>query len=283
MAERRLPSPPSAEARRLDFWRGYRQLLYSYLAWPMLAVLLVGGVGTLLVRPELSAAWTIFIALVLSGAFLKLAPAVILGGAVFVTAVPFFLTYQSSAQLSGDVYLLLVLLPFAPIWLAAARVQQVRATRLQMLLRLPQVRAALDVSDWSLLPKPHAIDQRLHAMESAGGITPAVVMRIHFRLLTQARSLLGESQLQQSILELADQLRLLLRAGDLITEDIPGQQSLYVLAFSNPEVEGSVDAFLERLVPTLRSPGLSLELEYASYPDDGKRLRELVWHRVEMP
>lgn len=267
--------------KRPDYRRGYRRLLYSHLAWPMLAVLLVGGLGTLLVRPELAGAWTLLIALVLAGAFLSLAPAVMLGGAAFVLAVPFLLTRQSGGQLGGDLFLLLALLPFAPVWLAAARSQQVRATRLHMLLNLPQVRAASDVSEWSLLPRPRAIDRRLQGLEKSGEQLPAIVLCLRFPRLVEARDLLGEAQLQQSVLTLADDLRLLLRAGDMIAEDISAQGVLYVLAFHNPEVADSLSAIRRRLAPAFERTGLELSLTYALYPEDGRRLHAMQWQPVE--
>ncbi len=249
----------------------------------MLAVLLIGGIGGLLVQPELTGAWGVLIALVLVGGFLPLAPAVMLGGAAFVTAVPFLLVRQSEAQLGGELFLLMALLPFAPVWLAAARAQQARATRLHMLLSLPQVRAAMDVSEWSLLPRPRAIDRRLAGLEGSGEQRPAILLRLRFLRLAEARDLLGAAQLQQSVLALADELRLLLRAGDLLAEDLSSQGALYVLAFHNPQAEESLTAILRRLAPALERTGLEHSLSYARYPESGRRLHEVAWQPVELP
>lgn len=282
------PAEPSGDgalrpARRLDYRRGYRRLLYSHLAWPMLAVLLIGGVGTLLVRPGLTGAWSVLIALALVGGFLPLAPAIMLGGAAFITAVPFLLVQQSEVQLGGDLFLLMALFPFAPVWLAAARAQQVRATRLHMLLSLPQVRAATDVSEWSLLPRPRAIDRRLRGLEKSGEQVPAIMIRIRFTRLAAAYDLLGEAQLQQSVLSLADDLRLLLRAGDVLAEDLRAEGALYVLAFHNPDEQGSLTAILRRLAPALGRTGLEHVLTYALYPESGRRLHEMRWQLIELP
>ncbi len=148
------PRNTIAIKQRPDYRRGYRRLLLAHLIWPILAVLLVGGIGSLLVRQEMLGAWLVLIFLVLAGGFVSVPGAIILGGVVFVTAIPFLFFLQSVGRLGGELFLLVALLPFASVLLAAARAQQVKATRLHMLLNLPQVRAATDVSDWSLLPKP---------------------------------------------------------------------------------------------------------------------------------
>lgn len=268
---------------RVDFYKGYRQLLYSHLAWPISAVLLMGIGGMLLVRSELAGAWVLLVLLTLAGAFLSLAKAVVLGGGAFIMIVPVLLMQQAISQLSGDTFLVMMLVPFAPLWLAAARAQQIRATRLHMLLRLPQVRAASDVSDWSLLPRPRAIDYRLQTLLGTSPNTPAIIFKVKFVRLQQARDLLGETQLQYEVLALADALRMLLRSGDLITEDINDQQVLYILAFPNPEAEDSLNAILRRIAPALRQSGFEVKVSAANFPQDGNRLFAMIWQPVVVP
>ena len=283
MAKHKRPRSPVAIKQRLDHRRGYHRILLGHLIWPMLAVLLIGGIGSLLVPQNLSGIWFVLISLVVSGGFLSLPRAIILGGVIFASATPFLFFMQSDDRLSGELFLLVALLPFAPLFLAVTRAQQIRATRLYMLLNLPQVRAATDVSDWSLLPKPRAIDQRLKSLESSNEKTPAILLKVYFPRMSEALLLLGEVQLQQSVLALADDLRLLLRVGDMIVEDIRAQNVLYVLAFHNAETPDSLGAILRRLNPALRRTGLELSLSYAFYPENGKRLHAMEWSPVELP
>lgn len=283
MAKKRSWLAVTRGAARVDFHKGYQQLLYSHLAWPISAVLLLGVGGMLLVRNELAGAWVLLVLLTLSGAFLPLARAVMVGGASFIIVVPLLLMRQATSQLSGDMFLVMMLVPFAPVWLAAARAQQIRATRLHMLLRLPQVRAASDVSDWSLLPRPRAIDYRLQTLLRTAPSTLAIVLKVNFLRLQQARDLLGETQLQQEVLALADALRMLLRSGDIITEDINGQQVLYILAFPNPEAEDSLNAIVRRIAPALHSSGFEVAVAAATFPQDGSRLHAMTWQPVVLP
>ena len=282
MTKHQTPRNPATNKQRLDYRRGYNRILLEYLIWPMLAVLLIGGIGSLLIPPSISGIWFVLIILMLLGALLSLPGAIILGGVIFISAAPYLFLIQSDDGLSGEVFLLFALLPFAPLFLAVTRSQQIRASRLYMLLNLPQVRAATDVSDWSLLPKPRAIDQRLKSLEGSDQETPAILLKVYFPRMSGALSLLGETQLQQSVLALADDLRLLLRVGDMIVEDIRAQNVLYVLAFHNAETPDSLGTILRRLEPALRRTGLELSLSYAFYPEDGKRLYAMEWHSVEL-
>lgn len=290
-----MPSPPPGPAAALrpergkqarqDYRHGYGQLLYSHMVWPMLAVASLGGAGAMIVTPDLKGIWIVITLLTMAGGFLAVPYAVALGGAAFISVVPLLITLESVNTLSGEVFLVFALLPFSSLWLSAARAQQVRATRLHMLMRIPHVRAAMDVSDWSLLPRPRAIDRRLRALlnecHDSAVPDPALLFRISFPEVKQAADLLGSTQLQQSILDLSDELRIVLRTGDLLAEDIDGHGVLFILAFHNPRAEDSVSAIVRRIRPALNGSGFSVKLQYGCFPADGTQLHAMQWRDVE--
>lgn len=269
-------------SRGASYRQGFRRHLYSRLIWPLLALGITGTIGALLVRPDLKGVWVIVTLLTAIGAFLPLQYAIALGALAFATAVPLLLTQQSLSMLSGEVFLVFALLPFAPVWLSAARAQQLAATRLNMMLSIPRVRAVLDVSDWSLLPRPRVIDRRLREMARAGAApTPALLFRLDFLDMRRVSELLGRAPVQQAIFDFAGELHSLLRAGDMLTEDIEGQGAMYLLAFHNPDVPDSARALVRRLEPVLARSEFAVRLRYARVLEDGTRLWAMQWHDVD--
>jgi hypothetical protein len=279
---RGIERPQAGLARRQDFAKGHRRLLYEHLAWPVAAVTVHSVAGYLFMPEFFQSIWLAWSLLTLAGAFLSVQRAALLGGLAFVSAMPWMFVEQHTYGINGGVFMVFALLPFAPIWLAAARARQLEATRLHMLLELPQVRAAMTVSDWSLLPNPRVIDRRLrqHLSEGkrSGKLDPALVFRVRFRNLAQASDLLGEREMQQLMLRLADALRSTLRAGDMIAEDVRDHGLLYVLAFPNPDYPGSESAIVRRLKPPIDAVGLpGYELQVAAVPEDGRQIYALQW------
>lgn len=260
--------------------------MYQHLAWPMSAALVSGLLGYLLMPLHLKQLWLLCTLLSLAGAFLSIPQAAALGGIAFVTATPWLFALQPGGSLTGEVFLVYALIPFTPLWLAATRAHDIRAARLHLLLELPQVRAAMDVSDWSLLPTPRALDRRLrtHMRQLRNGSRddPALLFRIGFEHFDRSRDLLGDEALQDVVLELSGELRRCIRSGDMMAEDIAGHSVLYVLTFPNPERADSREAILNKIRPVLAGTGLPLRgIDYAYLPQDGERMHGLDWKAAE--
>lgn len=281
-----IPRPIAGQERRPDYIHGFRRLLYENLMWPMLAVFMLGLIGYLLTPASLKSVWLLWAGLAIIGGFLSIQWAVALGALVFVSAVPWLFTAQPGGGVTGELFLVFALLPFAPLWLAATRAHHIRAARLHVLLELPQVRSAMDVSDWSLMPTPRAIDRRLRQylaeQRRSGRNDPALVYRIRFHGVDRAEDLLGTENLQELILELANQLRDRLRTGDMIAEDVRNEGVLYVLAFPNPEHPTNEAAVAARLRPLIERLGLpEWEMQVACIPEDGEQVHALQWRSLE--
>jgi hypothetical protein len=254
------------------------------MAWPLAAIVQLGLLGFLLLPQAAQGSWLFLIVLTLAGAVLTLTGALAVGGLAFV-ALGFWLFASHLEQgLAGVPFVILALTPFAPLWLSAFRERQRETARLDALLELPQVRAGIDISDWSLLPVARVIDRRLaqHAAEQgAGTFAPAWLWRFRLPRFDETLALLGQREVQSGVMRLADDLRRHVRTGDYIAEDVRTTNALYLLAFPNPDNldRAGLSARLRRAVERTGLP--HVEIATAVIPNDGDRLGNVVWHVEE--
>ena len=259
------------------------RLLLLHLIWPVLAVGLIGGLGALLIPKDYLHIWLVAVLMTLLGAFIPLRWALALSSFVFVSYGTWLLWQVQLWGVGTERLLLLAYLPFAPLWLGALRFRTQRLIHLDALLTLPQVRAAMNISPWTLLPSARALDERLnqHLRSQPEGQTyPAFLVRIHFPRLQDEIDLLGEEDVQAAIAEVADGLRNTLRTGDWIAENLKDHGYLYALIFPNP-YNPDYAAILRRLRPVFDNISLRHTIDYAVIPDDGDRLHNIHWHRLE--
>jgi len=282
----RIPRPRAGQRLRPDFQRNFRRTLYAHMAWPIAAVIVLFALGLLLVPPAMLTVWSGGALLALAGAFLSIQIAIVLGITGALTLLPVLLNLQAQGMANDLVYAAFALLPLCPLALAITRSHQARATRLHILLQLPQVQSAMDVSDWSLMPTPRALDRRIrqHLAEHhvTGRKEPALVYYIAFRALEQSRELMGMSTMQKAVLDLANGLRQTLRTGDMIGEDMRGHGHLYILAFPNPEFAENEQAIANRVRPVLERSQIGMwHMAVARVPEDGSQLQRLHWHPLD--
>ncbi|MHA7833222.1 MAG: hypothetical protein ACX94A_01945 [Algiphilus sp.] len=282
----RIARPRAGRRPRLDYQRNFRRTLYTHLAWPMLCVALLCALGMALTSAPLHALWISACLLALCGAFLSPWPALTLGIGGAVALLPVLLNIHSLGLATHWVYGGYALLPLSPLGLSMTRLYQMRATRLHILLQLPQVQSAMDVSDWSLLPTPRAIDRRIqqHLDEHhlTGRKEPALVYTIAICALAEGDALSDTSTLQKAVLDLANRLRRTLRTGDMIGEDMRGHGHLYILAFPNPAHADSEQTIARRLRPLLDTSRIGRwRMAVARVPEDGSQLQRLHWHPLE--
>lgn len=281
------PSPSPAEASpvrapaRPRQWNEVvsvqRRLLREHMLWPITAVISLGIVASAVIAPTSQIAWGVLVLITLAGGLLSVQFAAALGGTAFVSYGTWMFWSQLEYGIGGGQFIMLAFMPFAPLWLAAMRARQRELMHLDALLTLPQVRAAIDISSWSLLPTARALDQRLQAhLALPGQQAPAVLLRLRFATLEQARQLLGQRSVRNEVMRLANILREQLRIGDLIAEDVSNHGSLYVLAFPNPQWPDSL-AVVRRLLPVLHDSELEFSIDFASVPQDGDRLHLINW------
>lgn len=279
----RIPRPRAGQRPRPDYQRKFRRTLYAHMAWPIAAVATLFALGFLLMPPTMTGLWTGGALMAAAGAFLSVPMAIVLGVSGCLSLLPVLLDLQAQGQANSLLYTAFALLPLCPLCLAVARCYQARATRLHILLQLPQVQAAMDVSDWSLMPTPRALDRRIRQHLAEHHITgrkeTALVYYIAFRALEQSRELLGMSTMQKAVLDLANGLRQTLRNGDMIGEDMRGHGHLYILAFPNPEFNDNETAIADRVRPLLENSQIGMwHMAVARIPEDGSQLQRLHWH-----
>ncbi|WP_420428294.1 hypothetical protein [Algiphilus sp.] len=282
----RIPRPRAGHRPRLDYQRNFHRTLYAHLAWPMLCVVLLSALGLVLTSAPLHALWIGACLLALSGAFLSPWAAFSVGVGGALALLPVVLHIHGLGLGSFWVYGGYALLPLCPLGLAMTRLYQMRATRLHILLQLPQVQSAMDVSDWSLLPTPRAIDRRIqqHLAEHhlTGRKEPALVYTIAICALVEGDTAHDTSTLQKAVLDLANGLRKTLRTGDMIGEDMRGHGHLYILAFPNPSHSDSEQTIARRLRPLLDTSRIGRwRMAVARVPEDGSQLQRLHWHPLE--
>jgi len=134
---------------------------FEFMMWPMLAVFTIGITTYSILLPAYKGEWFILFALLMMGTFLSIQSAAIIGSFTFVTYGVWLFYTQLESGLSASHFILLAMMPFAPIFLSATRLKVIDILHLATLLKLPQVRAAMNISDWSLLPSSRALEMRL--------------------------------------------------------------------------------------------------------------------------
>jgi uncharacterized membrane protein YccF (DUF307 family) len=145
-----------------------------------------------------------------SGAVLGVTGAMVVGSLAFFVLGLWLCASQLEQGLEGIRFLILALTPFAPLWLAALRERQRETSRLDALLKLPQVRASMDISDWSLLPMARVIDRRLaqhEAEQKSGEFAPVWIWRFRLTRFDEELELFGSREMQHRVMGLADGLR----------------------------------------------------------------------------
>ncbi|MBY8965569.1 hypothetical protein KHP57_07605 [Algiphilus sp. NNCM1] len=283
----RVARPRSGYRPRPDYRRHFHRTLYAHLAWPMLCVTSLCALGLVLTGTSMHTMWIGTCLLALSGAFLSPSAALVLGTGGTVALLPVLLNIHGLGLANHWVYGGYALLPLSPLGLSMTRLYQMRATRLHILLQLPQVQSAMDVSDWSLLPTPRAIDRRIqqHLAEHhlTGRKEPALVYTLAIDALTDGEAARDRCALQQAVLDLADGLRKTLRTGDMIGDDLQGHGQLYILAFPNPSHADSEQTIARRLRPLLDASRIGgWRMAVARVPEDGSQLQRLHWHPLEV-
>lgn len=268
-----------------------RRYLVVLLAWPVLAVVMLSIAGYVVADPQVRGIWVVWCLLALAGVFFSVRAAATLGVVAFLSAVPWIVLAHSHHNRSGSVFLLFAMLPFAPVWLAAARSQLAPAARLQSLLGLSHVRNAIDVSSWSLLPKFRTVQWRLSTQPPVtrysknGSTAPALVFRITFPDLVEHAQLLGEQalreKLQTLVLDLADAIGVRLRAGDMVADDLREHGALFVVTFPNPKQANSIQiigATLRKLI--IAHDIRQWRLDAAFMSPDTNNIADLGWQDV---
>lgn len=281
------PVPTPRAPPRSPIWddlvQAQKRLLWEHLAWPVVAIALLGLAGYLFIPSAIQGPWLVLTLLTLAGSLLAIPAAAALGGAAFITYSFWLFGLQLQFGALGSDIIVLSMMPFAPLWLATLRARQRETTRLDALLQLPQVRAAMEISDWSLLPTARAIERRLgaHLAEQVPGFeNPALIFRLSIPAISRNVEVLGEREMQQAIMRLADDLRAMLRIGDMIAEDLREHAVLYIMAFPNP-ANPDKDSLIRRLDQTLtRSELARIDLSLAHIPQDGVHMHSLNWHPI---
>lgn len=259
-----------------------RRLLNEHMAWPVASLLSLGLIASFMIGPGYLGPWAVLVALTIVGGFANVQTAAALGVLAFISYGTWMFWVQLQHGITGGDFIILAFMPFAPLWLAAMRARQRDLMHLDALLTLPQVRAAMDVSTWSLLPSARALDLRLQAHLGDGtNVTAVVLFRIDLLNLEQSIALLGDRVVRGEVMQLANMLREKLRVGDLIAEDLKHHGNLYVLTFPNPRDVDPV-TILRRLLPALSASELRVAVQYAQIPEDGTRMYALTWHDSAM-
>ncbi len=269
-----------------QFWEKTTQSDYriflNFLMWPLLAVFTIGITTYSILLPAYKGEWLILFTLLLSGVFFSIPAAATVGSLTFITYSLWLFSTQLDGNLTASHFILLAFMPFAPIFLSATRLKIVDIMHLATLLELPQVRASMHISPWSLLPSHRALELRLkqHIKECEDNETPAVLVKFSFFELEKLVDLLGENILLHEIKEIADELRAKLRAGDMIAEDITDHSTLYVIAFPNKESD-YLTGITNRLYPVLENREFKSMMNIAAVPHDGTTLFNVKWSLVE--
>ena len=255
---------------------------FEFMMWPILAVLAIGITTYSILLPAYKGEWIILFALLMMGPFLSIPSAAIIGSLTFISYGIWLFYTQMSVGLSASHFILLAMMPFAPIFLSATRLKIIDILHLATLLKLPQVRAAMSISDWSLLPSSRALEMRLkqHIEEYQTRKVPAVLVRFEFYNLDKTSILLGENVILHEVKSLADNLRKKLRSGDMIAEDIQDHSHLYVLAFPNPKSD-YMHAIAKRLYPVAEQLEFRHNMDIAEVPTDGEMLFNINWHPIK--
>lgn len=270
--------PPSFIGMRERVFGLQRRLLRQHMLWPIFAPLMLGLIASFMVSPDYQGPWLVLVVLTVAGGFLKVRTAAVLGMLCFISYGAWLFWTQLQQTVKGSDLILLISMPFAPLWLAAMRAREQKLMHLGALLTLPQVRAAIDISTWSLLPSARALDTRLRETAAAEIVVPALLIRLYLNDLSQAIELLGEQAVRSEVMLLANLLREDLRGGDLIAEDLRNHGSLFVLVFLSRRALVGPDTILRRLKPALESTELNVILQYALVPEDGMRMCSVTWH-----
>ena len=263
--------------------RKQRRVVWEQLIWALLAIGLVEVVGYLWIPADRQAEWLSLALLTGSGAFLSFPVALILGGVVFSIACFWFLFLIWSHSVSGNDLLVLVLIPFAPLWFSILKVRISELARLEALMELPQVRYAIEISPKTLLPNSRAIDRRIHSFLLENPTVPfALLFRLRIPDIRQQNDMLGVSNMTTAIFKMADDLRIRFRVGDLIAEDLEKQGALYALIFPNQDNLG-LSEIKQKVQQAVVTSGISpISIEYAFIPEDGKLLYHMNWHDISL-
>lgn len=260
--------------------KAQNRLVRQHMVWPILSVLMLGVVGYYMIQPSYNAVWVVMVLLAISGALLDTQVSATLGILAFLSYAAWLTWFQLSGGVTGGDFIILALMPFMPLWLSAMHQRAVALMHLETLLSLPQVRAAMDVSEWTLLPTSRALDQRLQIHQLTNPNDPAFLFKIHIKNLDKEVRILGQDYVQREIMMLAEQIRDQLRVGDWIAESLRDHGNLFVLAFPNPKAPEFIP-ILKRLSPVLKRSPFTLELSYAKIPDDGTRIFNIHWRSAK--
>jgi len=277
---------PSAREKVERVWDRLRQpdyrAFFEFMIWPMLAVFIIGLSSYSILLPAYKGEWLILFSLLFFGTFLSIPTAAVIGSITFITYSIWLFYTQLDDNLTASHFILLAFMPFTPILLSATRLKVLDVIHLATLLELPQVRAAMNISDWSLLPSNRALELRLrqHIEENKGTDIPAIIVRFRFQGLEKSIELLGESVVLHEVKAMADNLRTRLRSGDMIAESIEDHSALYVLAFPNPKSD-YLHAILHHLYPVMEDLEFQCEMDMAIAPRDGDALFNITWHEVK--
>jgi len=267
-------------------WDRFRQpdyrAFFEFMVWPILAVFIIGLSSYTIILPAYKGEWLILFSLLFFGTFLSIPFAAVIGSITFITYGIWLFYTQLDNNLTASHFILLAFMPFTPILLSATRLKVLDVIHLATLLELPQVRAAMNISDWSLLPSNRALELRLrqHIHENEGKDIPAVLVRFRFKEIEKSIELLGESVVLHEVKAMADNMRKRLRSGDMIAESIGDHSALYVLAFPNPK-SAYQDAILHHLYPVMEDLEFHCEMDMAIIPRDGDALFTMTWHSVQ--
>lgn len=262
---------------RIDY-----QIFLEFLVWPLLAVFTIGITSYSIILPAYQGEWLVLFSLLICGVFFSIPVAAIIGALTFITYSLWLFALQLDSNLTASHFLLLAFMPFTPIFLSATRLKIIDVMHLATLLELPQVRAAMNISSWSLLPSHRALELRLiqHVKDYEKNEIPAVLVKFSFFELDKLVDLLGENVLLHEVKEIADNLRKKLRTGDMIAESIETHSTLYVLAFANPKSD-YLNAIIRRLYPVLQNTNFQSSMSVAIVPRDGDTLLNIDWHLVK--
>jgi len=255
---------------------------FEFMIWPVLAIFTIGITAYSVLLPEYQGEWFILFLLLMIGPFLSIPWAAIIGSVTFVSYGIWLFATQLDNHLTASHFILLAFMPFTPIFLAATRLKVVDIMHLATLLEFPQVRASMNISDWSLLPSHRALELRLkeHLKEYEENEIPGVLIRFEFFDIERLIEVLGENVVLHEVKEMADNLRKKLRTGDMIAEAIEDHSMLYVLAFPNPKSD-YIHALVRRLYPVMDILEFKSSMEIAVAPEDGKTLFDMQWHHIE--
>jgi len=255
---------------------------FEFMIWPLLAIFTIGITAYSILLPAYQGEWLILFILLMIGPFLSIPWAAIIGSVTFITYGIWLFSAQMDNELTASHFILLAFMPFTPIFLSATRLKIIDIMHLATLLELPQVKAAMNISEWSLLPSHRALELRLkqHIKEYEDTKVPAVLIRFDFFEVDKLIDLLGENVVLHEVKEMADHLRKKLRTGDMIAEAIEDHSMLYVLAFPNPESDYA-HALVRRLYPVMNILEFKSSMEIAIAPQDGDSLFNMKWHNIE--